>query len=81
MYKIDSFTLKQYVEDDWIKMPRFQRAKTWITKQKFELCLSIFKHYPLGCVILCSEQDKDSGTSTRWLIDGRQRLYHSQRNV
>lgn len=74
MYKIDSFTLKQYVEDEWIKMPRFQRAKTWKTKQKFELALSIFKRYPLGCVILCSESDKGSGTQTRWLIDGRQRF-------
>ena len=73
MYKIDSFTLKQYVEDEWIKMPRFQRAKTWKPKQKFELALSIFKRYPLGCVILCSQSDK-SGTSIRWLIDGRQRF-------
>ena len=74
MYKIDSFTLKQYVEDEWIKMPRFQRAKTWKTKQKFELALSIFKKYPLGCVILCGHTDKATGTQMRWLIDGRQRF-------
>ncbi len=68
-YKIDSTTLKDYVSDKWIKIPRFQRAKTWNDKQKFELVLSVFKKYPLGCVILCKEKGQDY----RYLIDGRQR--------
>ena len=59
-YKIDSYTLKQYVTDNWIKTPRFQRAKTWKASQKFDLVLSIFKRYPLGCVILCKERWKDN---------------------
>ena len=56
-YKIDSYTLKQYVTNNWIKTPRFQRAKTWKASQKFDLVLSIFKRYPLGCVILCKERN------------------------
>lgn len=68
-YKIDSYTLKQYVTDNWIKTPRFQRAKTWKASQKFDLVLSIFKRYPLGCVILCKERNQDY----KFLIDGRQR--------
>lgn len=68
-YKIDSTTLKDYVSDKWIKIPRFQRAKTWNEKQKFELVLSVFKRYPLGCVILC----KEKGQNYKYLIDGRQR--------
>lgn len=68
-YKIDSYSLKEYVTRKWIKIPRFQRAKTWNEKQKFELVLSVFKKYPLGCVILCKEKGQDS----EYLIDGRQR--------
>lgn len=73
MYKIDSLTLKQYVEDEFIKIPRFQRAKTWKTRQFFELVLSIFKGYPLGCIILCQHKSDNRGREERWLIDGRQR--------
>ena len=43
-YKIDSYSLKEYVTRKWIKIPRFQRAKTWNEKQKFELVLSVFKN-------------------------------------
>ena len=72
MHRVDSLSLKTYVEDKFIKMPRFQLAKTWNEKQKFELTLSIFKQYPLGCVILCTHRENNG--ECRWLIDGRQRF-------
>ena len=73
MFQIDPKTLKDYVTDENIKMPRFQRAEVWKEKQKFDLMLSICKQYPIGSVILCCEVNKISGITEKWLIDGRQR--------
>lgn len=71
MYEIRPETLKTFVEDSNIKLPRFQRKQTWDSKKNFELCISLFKEYPIGVTILNLE--KSDGKMTRWLLDGRQR--------
>ncbi|MGV3460165.1 MAG: DUF262 domain-containing protein [Flavobacterium sp.] len=71
MYEIRPETLKTFVEDSNIKLPRFQRKQTWDSKKNFELCISLFKEYPIGVTILNLE--KSEGKTTRWLLDGRQR--------
>ena len=79
MFQIEPKTLKDYVSDDSIKMPRFQRSEVWKDKQKFDLMLSICKQYPIGSVILCCEENRQTGNTEKWLIDGRQRYSTIQR--
>ncbi|KOY52404.1 DUF262 domain-containing protein [Polaribacter dokdonensis] len=71
MYEIRPESLKSFIEDTNIKLPRFQRKQTWDDKKNFQLCISIFKEYPLGVSILNVEDN--GGLKTRWLLDGRQR--------
>lgn len=73
MFQIEPKTLRDYVTDESIKMPRFQRSEVWKEKQKFDLMLSICKQYPIGSVILCCEVNRNTGITEKWLIDGRQR--------
>ena len=49
-------------------LPRFQRKQTWKPMSNFKLCISIFKNYPIGVVIINKNKDGN------WLLDGRQRL-------
>jgi len=72
MYEIRPESIKTFVEDNSIKLPRFQRKQTWDDKKNFELCISIFKEYPMGVCILNVEKDS-TGKTTKWLLDGRQR--------
>jgi len=71
MYEIRPESIKTFIEDSNIKLPRFQRKQTWDAAKNFKLCLSIFKEYPIGVSIL-SLETVDHKT-TRWLLDGRQR--------
>lgn len=71
MYEIRPETLKTFIEDNNIKLPRFQRKQTWDDKKNFELIISLFKEYPIGVSILNLEDQ--NGMTTRWLLDGRQR--------
>jgi hypothetical protein len=71
MYEIRPESIKTFIEDTSIKLPRFQRKQTWDGKKNFELCISIFKQFPMGVCILNVELDQ--GRSTKWLLDGRQR--------
>ena len=66
-YNINSISVKEYVENTNIKLPRFQRKETWDGKRNFMLCISVYKDFPMGVVIL----NKMGNTS--WLLDGRQR--------
>jgi len=50
-----------------IKLPRFQRKQTWKAADNFKLCISVFKGYPIGVVII-NEVEQE-----QWLLDGRQR--------
>lgn len=70
MYQIKPESVKAFITDRGIRLPRFQRKQTWDEKKNFQLCISVFKHYPIGVCIL----SRDSGNNdTRWLLDGRQR--------
>lgn len=71
MYEIRPETIKSFIEDRNIKLPRFQRKQTWDDKKNFQLCISIFKGFPIGVSILNVETT--NGVTTRWLLDGRQR--------
>lgn len=66
-YKIEPLSLKQFINDNTLKLPRFQRRGVWDMNQKFELAISVFQDYPVGVVIVNKEQQ------TSWLLDGRQR--------
>ena len=85
MYEIRPETVKTFITDKNIRLPRFQRKQTWNEKKNFELCISLFKDYPLGVTIVNVEQ-KD-GISIRWLLDGRQRrnalvkMYEDPENI
>lgn len=52
-----------------ISLPRFQRKETWNPNDNFKLCISVFKGYPIG-VIIVNEMGKDG---KKYLLDGRQR--------
>lgn len=66
-YTIETRSVKEFVMDNRIKLPRFQRKATWKRNQNFELAISMFKEYPLGVVVINDEGE------TSWLLDGRQR--------
>lgn len=53
--------------DETLKLPRYQRKQTWGPEDNFKLCISIFKGYPIGVVII--NYNNDEG----FLLDGRQR--------
>lgn len=73
MYETKAQSLKSFVEDSSIKLPRFQRKLTWNKKKNFFLAVSVIKNYPLGVTILRVEQDPKTKLTTKWLLDGRQR--------
>lgn len=56
-----------YFLNNKIDLPRFQRKATWDEKDNFKLCISVFKGYPIGVVIV-----NETGTK-KFLLDGRQR--------
>lgn len=66
-YIIEPKELVGFLENNNIRLPRFQRKATWDDKQKFELCISVFQDYPVGVVIL------NEVNNIFWLLDGRQR--------
>lgn len=71
MYEINPENVKAFITDRSIRLPRFQRKQTWDEKKNFQLCISVFKDYPIGVCILSRELGKNGGF--RWLLDGRQR--------
>lgn len=85
MYEIRPETVKTFIIDRNIKLPRFQRKQTWDEKKNFQLCISLFKEYPIGVCILSVESNKNK--IIRWLLDGRQRknaltlIYEDPENI
>lgn len=73
MYEIRPETAKTFVMDRGISLPRFQRKQTWDEKKNFQLCISVFKGYPLGVCIINIEKEKEVGRTKKFLLDGRQR--------
>lgn len=66
-YRIVENNAVAFADNRSIKFPRFQRKQTWDEKDNFKLCISIFKGYPIGVVIVNSQNGND------YLLDGRQR--------
>lgn len=56
-----------YFINNKIELPRFQRKATWKMQDNFKLCISVFKGYPIGVIIV-----NEMG-SKKFLLDGRQR--------
>lgn len=75
MYEQHSLSVKQFITDSSIRLPRFQRKRTWTPDKNFNLCLSLFKRYPLGVVVLKREEiaTAEGKKSFKYLLDGRQR--------
>lgn len=71
MYEIRPESVKTFITDRNVKLPRFQRKQTWDAKKNFQLCISLFKEYPIGVCILSVDENKSR--TVRWLLDGRQR--------
>lgn len=66
-YAIEPKSVKDFINMDTC-LPRFQRKQTWNNEDNFKLCISVFKNYPVGVVIVNNDGEKN------WLLDGRQRL-------
>lgn len=85
MYEIRPESIKTFIQDRNVKLPRFQRKQTWDEKKNFQLCISLFKEYPIGVCILSVDEAK--GKVIRWLLDGRQRrnaltlMYEDPENI
>lgn len=71
MYEIRPESIKTFIEDRSIRLPRFQRKQTWNEKKNFALTISIFKGFPLGVVVI--NKEIVNRQTTKWLLDGRQR--------
>ena len=56
-----------YFINNKIELPRFQRKATWTAVDNFKLCISVFKGYPIGVIIV-----NEIGLK-KFLLDGRQR--------
>lgn len=66
-YKIVENNAVAFADNRNIKFPRFQRKQTWDEKDNFKLCISVFKGYPIGVVIVNAQNGSE------FLLDGRQR--------
>lgn len=69
-YEFAPLPLSNFLDRKFV-FPRFQRRSVWKDNQNFELLLSLFKGYPLGVVIVSSEEIE--GNKHNYLLDGRQR--------
>lgn len=58
MYEIRPETVKSFITDRNVRLPRFQRKQTWDPKKNFQLCISLFKEYPIGVCILSVDESK-----------------------
>ena len=66
-YNIEPKSTREFINMD-TNFPRFQRKQTWGAKDNFKLCVSVFKNYPMGVIIINKNREG------YWLLDGRQRL-------
>ncbi|MDC0526384.1 DUF262 domain-containing protein [Euryarchaeota archaeon] len=70
-YEIRSDSAQAIIKDRSIVLPRFQRKKSWLDVKNYQLCVSLFKNYPLGVMVM--KKEVHQGTNSRILLDGRQR--------
>ena len=71
MYTPEQRTAYEIIDDNSIMLPRFQRKKSWGDSDRFKLCVSLFKEYPMGTIVL--KKEKKNKKIIKWLLDGRQR--------
>jgi hypothetical protein len=80
VFVLRSESIKTFINDRTIRLPRFQRKQTWGSDKNFNLAISVFKDYPIGVVVVKLEQGSGRGKELeKWLLDGRQRLNALQR--
>lgn len=65
-YSIVQSNAQAFIDKN-LKLPRYQRKQTWGPEDNFKLCVSIFKGYPIGVVIV------NYNNGEGFLLDGRQR--------
>ena len=70
-YEIRSDSAQAIIKDRSIILPRFQRKKSWLDVKNYQLCVSLFKNYPLGVMVM--KKEVHQGNNSRILLDGRQR--------
>jgi len=70
-YEIRSDSARALLEDSSIKLPRFQRKLSWSNEKNYGFCVSLFKNYPLGVMVMKKETTEEG--NWRILLDGRQR--------
>jgi len=74
MFELRPESVKTFINDRTIKLPRFQRKQTWGFQKNFRFCVSVFKDFPLGVIVLKLEKGRRPGSQLeKWLLDGRQR--------
>src|SRR4051794_22861486 len=71
-YEIETETGLEYARNPHIDVPPFQRREKWNAADRFKLCLSLFKGYPVGIVVLSAAPDEEDPDRVL-LLDGRQR--------
>jgi len=72
MFDITSRTLKSALSDFPVDFPRYQRNKAWDGEDRFKLCISVFKRYPIGSIVV-KNIGEEGDVNRRWILDGRQR--------
>lgn len=75
MFTLRPESIKTFINDQTIRLPRFQRKQTWSDEKNFNVCISLFKDFPLGVVVIKIDSGNGSkkGHLKKWLLDGRQR--------
>jgi hypothetical protein len=74
MFTLRPESVKTFVNDQTIRLPRFQRKQTWKDNKNFNLCISVYKDFPMGIIVI--KIDPNQGKKheiVKWLLDGRQR--------
>ena len=71
MYEIRPETVKTFITDPECQAAEVPEKANLGRKKNFQLCISLFKEYPIGVCILSVDESK--GKTVRWLLDGRQR--------
>lgn len=73
MFDMREISIVDFIGDETIGLPRFQRKKTWSNKDNFKLCISLYKSFPIGVVVINKDEDAQQQRLQKWLLDGRQR--------
>jgi uncharacterized protein with ParB-like and HNH nuclease domain len=65
VYTIEPRAVTDFLKDR-LELPIFQRAPSWKERQNFNLLLSVFKSFPIGVVVVSSED----GGSRKFFLTG-----------